>query len=136
MGTKTGLKLKESRLSVRFLFNEGGPLAQLLHPCWIARNDLSLIADVLRADALLTVDAPQVNLVLAGGGLIELSLSQERPRRRTSSTTSTPCSTRLPTANNTPSSCAATFRVSRSRRIGRCSPLWRPWASAWWPCTC
>lgn len=131
MGTKTGLRLKESRLSVRFLFNEGGPLAQLLHPCWIARNDLSLIADVLlRADALLNVDAPQVNLVLAGGGLVELSLSQERPRRRPSSTTSTPSSTRPPTANNTPSSCAATSRVSPSRRIGRCSPLWRPWASA------
>lgn len=82
MGTKTGERVSPREIAVRFLFNEGGSTAQLLHPYWLSRGDASRAVDtLLKVDALLDSESPQVLLVVTGGGFLEVWLGEQHPPR-------------------------------------------------------
>ena len=72
MAAKSG-KRTDANIKVRVI-GEHGPVAQMLHPFWIARNDISVMSNALRmVDDQLTVLTSGVRLVVSGGGFIEIS---------------------------------------------------------------
>lgn len=78
MGTRAGQRGKIAKAKVRFLTDQGGPVAQLLHPNWLARDDPSQIGSVLlQTEKLLSAQAPDTKLVLAGAGLLEIWLDPQ-----------------------------------------------------------
>jgi len=82
MGTKAGHRVRIANAKVRFLINQGGPVAQLLHPDWIARDDPNQIGGLLlQTEELLSAQAPDVELVLTGAGLLEVRLEGQRGYR-------------------------------------------------------
>lgn len=82
MGTKADHRVKIDSAKVRLLINHGGPVAQLLHPDWISRDDPDQIGRLLlQTEELLSAQAPDVKLVLTGAGLLEVLLHEHRDFR-------------------------------------------------------
>ncbi len=79
MGARPG---KRTNTKIRFrITGNSGPVAQLLHPFWIARDDVSLISNILKTiDEELSM-LPELKLVVSGGGLIEIYLNERFTRR-------------------------------------------------------
>lgn len=71
MGAKSG-KRTDAKIKVHVI-GEHGPVAQMLHQFWIARNDISLMSNALRmVDDQLFLLTSGVRLVVSGGGFIEI----------------------------------------------------------------
>jgi len=82
MGTKVDQRVSVATTKVRFLINQGGPVAQLLHPDWTARDDPNQIGGLLlQAEELLSAQAPNVELVLTGAGFLEVPVDGQRSYR-------------------------------------------------------
>ena len=72
MGAKSGNRT-DAKIKVRII-GEHGPVAQMLHPFWIARNDISAMSNALQmVDDQLSLLTSGVRLVVSGGGFIEIS---------------------------------------------------------------
>lgn len=73
MGTIVGQRVKSMSPVVRFLCNEGGPVAQLLYPHWMARDDASFMGDILaNVEHQCVTNADDVRVVVTGGGFMEI----------------------------------------------------------------
>jgi hypothetical protein len=74
MGAKVGDRIS-SVPRFRILGNFG-PVAQLLHPLWIARNDVRSMSNILKNidDELSRLH--NVKLVVSGGGFIEMTINE------------------------------------------------------------
>ena len=82
MGTKTGARSRVKEFSIRFLRNEGGPVAQLLHPNWVARDDVFLMSYVIKEiESRVSSQARDVKVVVTGGGFVEIRLERQAARR-------------------------------------------------------
>ena len=73
MGTKTSTHNKHS-FSGFYIKGSQGPIAQLLHPCWVSRNVSQVLPFLKEIDNKLNKD---IKLVLSGGGLIEIIKSSK-----------------------------------------------------------
>lgn len=73
MGAKSGIRIS-SKLKIRIL-GKSGSVAQLLHPLWIARNDVPSMGNILKAIDNELSALPEVKLMVSGGGLIEIYMN-------------------------------------------------------------
>jgi hypothetical protein len=72
MGARSGERT-DAKIKVHVI-GEQGSVAQMLHPLWIARNDISHMSNALRlVDGQLSLLTSGVKLVVSGGGFIEIS---------------------------------------------------------------
>jgi hypothetical protein len=75
MGAKSNEGIKKE-ISICVIGNKS-PVAQLLHPLCIARDDISIMSDILqRVDQHLSEQTKGVKLVVSGGGFIEINHHQ------------------------------------------------------------
>ncbi len=75
MGAISGKRI-DTKVRIRIV-GKHGPVAQLLHPYWITRNDVSDMGRILqRVDSELSQMTSGVRLVVSGGGFIELRLAK------------------------------------------------------------
>jgi hypothetical protein len=72
MGAKSG-KRTAAKININVIGTHG-PIAQLLHPLWIARNNIASISHILQMlDEQLSLSTSEVKLVVSGGGFIEVN---------------------------------------------------------------
>ncbi|MBI2487588.1 MAG: hypothetical protein HYW01_11690 [Deltaproteobacteria bacterium] len=79
MGAKAGKRIN-AKLRFRIVGNSG-PVAQLLHPLWIPRDDIPLMGNILKAIDDEVSMLPKVRLVVSGGGFIEICLNEHFTRK-------------------------------------------------------
>lgn len=79
MGAKSGNR-SDARLKFRVIGNSG-PVAQLLHPLWIVRDDILVMGNILTTiDKELSM-LTELRLVVSGGGFIEINLNEHFTRK-------------------------------------------------------
>ena len=62
--------------------NDDGQIAQVLHPYWMERDDVSKMSTILNEiESVISTKCPQVELVLTGGGFIEFFIGKKDPNR-------------------------------------------------------
>jgi len=72
MGAKSG-KRTVAKININIV-GKYGPIAQLLHPFWIARNNIKNMSHILQMlDEQLSLSTSEVKLVVSGGGFIEIN---------------------------------------------------------------
>jgi len=83
MGTRIGERYRIIDYSIKVLrSNDDGQIAQVLHPYWIYRNDVYQMSTILNdVESVISKEAPQVEIVLTGGGFIEFHFESEEPNR-------------------------------------------------------
>jgi hypothetical protein len=75
MGATLGKRIA-AKMRVHIL-GKHGPVAQLLHPSWMARNDIQTMSDILNiVDEELSLLTSGVKLVVTGGGYMEMGHAQ------------------------------------------------------------
>ncbi|MCL0048265.1 hypothetical protein M1N20_02305 [Dehalococcoidia bacterium] len=73
MGTKIGAETTVKEFGIRFLRNQGGPVAQILHPLSLKRDDVFLMSDrIKKVESRISKEAPDVKVVVTGGGFVEI----------------------------------------------------------------
>jgi hypothetical protein len=80
MGAKSGERIvTEKKVKI---IGQHGQVAQLLHPILVARDDIETMShDLQLVEEQLSLSAPNVKLVISGGGLIEIYLSKSYTRK-------------------------------------------------------
>jgi hypothetical protein len=79
MCAKAGKRIN-AKLRFRIVGNSG-PVAQLLHPLWIARDDIPFMGNILEAIDDEVSMLPKLRLVVSGGGFIEIRLNEHFTRK-------------------------------------------------------
>lgn len=70
MGTIPGKRIEVRKFNSQIIVNHG-PIAQILHPLGVARNNFPLMAQIIRdIDIELSKKTRNVQLVLTGGGFL------------------------------------------------------------------
>ncbi len=73
MGAKKGPRFELKYSTIRLEKIGSGLVAQVLHPLWVARGDISAMTDtIIQIDEALSKKPESIRLVLTGGGFIEL----------------------------------------------------------------
>jgi hypothetical protein len=84
MGINKTIKL-EDRIDAEVeieIHGNGGPVAQMLHPQWIGRNDTHRMMEILRGVGdRLSAHSSDVKLIVTGGGFVEITYSKMHSRR-------------------------------------------------------
>ncbi|MCL0038731.1 hypothetical protein M1N46_00555 [Dehalococcoidia bacterium] len=73
MGTQIRAETTVKKFAIRFLRNQGGPVAQILHPLSLKRDDVFLMSDRIKeVESRISKEAPDVKVVVTGGGFVEI----------------------------------------------------------------
>ncbi|MCL0037108.1 hypothetical protein M1N15_00555 [Dehalococcoidia bacterium] len=73
MGTQIRAETTVKKFAIRFLRNQGGPVAQVLHPLGVERDDVFLMSDrIKKVESRISKEAPDVKVVVTGGGFVEI----------------------------------------------------------------
>jgi hypothetical protein len=71
---------REERINTKtriHILGANSPVAQMLHPLWIDRTNLSAMGDILSSvDRELSTKKPEVRLVVGGGGFLEIDQAE------------------------------------------------------------